>query len=74
MVDTGETNVDCVIAGIDREFNYEKLSTAQRLIRRGALFVATNRDATYPMENGVIPGSGAIVAAGASRPAAVRCQ
>lgn len=59
----GDSQVDCVIVGIDREFNYEKLSTAQRLIRRGALFVATNRDATYPIEDGVIPGSGAIVSA-----------
>ena len=49
------------MAGIDRSFTYEKLNTAQRLIRRGALFVATNRDATYPVEHGVIPGAGAIV-------------
>lgn len=60
---TEETNVDCVVAGIDREFNYEKLNVAQRLIRRGALFVATNRDATYPTEDGVIPGAGSIVSA-----------
>lgn len=60
---TEETNVDCVIAGIDREFNYEKLRIAQRLIQRGALFIATNRDATYPIENGVIPGAGAVIAA-----------
>lgn len=60
---TEETNVDCVVAGIDREFNYEKLNIAQRLIRRGALFVATNRDATYPTEDGVIPGAGSIVSA-----------
>lgn len=58
-----DTNVDCVVAGIDRSFTYDKLNTAQRLIRRGALFVATNRDATYPVEHGVIPGAGAIVAA-----------
>lgn len=57
-----DTNVDCVVAGIDRSFTYDKLNTAQRLIRRGALFVATNRDATYPVEHGVIPGAGSIVA------------
>lgn len=60
---TEDTNVDCVIAGIDREFSYAKLDHAQRLIRRGALFVATNRDSTYPVEDGVIPGAGAIVSA-----------
>jgi 4-nitrophenyl phosphatase len=57
------THVDCVVAGIDRSFTYEKLNTAQRLIRSGALFVATNRDATYPVEHGVIPGAGSIVSA-----------
>jgi 4-nitrophenyl phosphatase len=60
---TDSTNVDCVVVGIDREFNYAKLDIAQRLIRRGALFVATNRDATYPVESGVIPGAGSIVSA-----------
>jgi 4-nitrophenyl phosphatase len=57
-----DTKVDCVVAGIDRSFTYDKLNTAQRLIRSGALFVATNRDATYPVEHGVIPGAGSIVA------------
>ena len=60
---TEDTNVDCVVAGIDREFSYEKLRVAQRLIHRGALFIATNRDATYPVEDGVIPGAGAIISA-----------
>lgn len=59
----GDTNVDCVIVGIDREFSYEKMNTAQRLIRQGALFVATNRDSTYPVENGIVPGAGSVVAA-----------
>lgn len=59
----GDTNVDCVVVGADRKFTYEKMNTAQRLIRQGALFVATNRDATYPIESGIIPGAGAVVAA-----------
>jgi 4-nitrophenyl phosphatase len=58
-----DTKVDCVVAGIDRSFTYDKLNTAQRLIRSGALFVATNRDSTYPVEHGVVPGAGSIVAA-----------
>lgn len=60
---TDSSNVDCVVVGIDREFTYAKLDVAQRLIRRGALFVATNRDATYPVESGVAPGAGSIVSA-----------
>ena len=56
-------SVDCVVVGIDREFNYKKLHHAQRLIQNGALFIATNRDGTYPVEDGVRPGAGSIVAA-----------
>lgn len=53
---------DCVVAGIDRDFNYEKMRLAQRQILRGARFIATNRDSTFPTEDGVVPGSGSIIA------------
>lgn len=56
-------SVDCVVAGIDRSFNYEKLKRAQGWILRGAQFIATNRDATFPIEGGVTPGAGSIVGA-----------
>ncbi len=57
-------NVDAVIAGICRSFSYSLLSQAMRRIREGARFIATNTDATYPVENGLLePGAGAIVAA-----------
>lgn len=55
--------VEVVVAGIDRSFNYEKLKLAQAFILRGAKFIATNRDATFPVEGGVVPGAGSIVAA-----------
>lgn len=61
--DLNVESVDVVVAGIDRSFTYEKLKTAQRLILKGAKFLATNRDATFPVEGGVVPGSGSIVAA-----------
>jgi phosphoglycolate/pyridoxal phosphate phosphatase family enzyme len=52
-----------VVAGLDRQLTYAKLLRAHCEIRRnGAAFVATNRDATYPQEDGEIPGGGAIVA------------
>jgi 4-nitrophenyl phosphatase len=54
---------DVVVVGIDRTFTYEKLRIAQQLILGGAKFIATNRDATYPVEGGVIPGAGSIVTA-----------
>lgn len=53
---------DAVVVGIDRFFSYEKLRLAQKLLLRGALFIATNSDWTFPTEDGVIPGAGSIVA------------
>lgn len=54
---------DFVVAGLDRKLTYAKLRRAFKEIHdRGAQFVATNRDATYPMETGEIPGGGAIIA------------
>jgi phosphoglycolate/pyridoxal phosphate phosphatase family enzyme len=56
--------VDVVVAGICRAFTYRLMSDAMRQIRLGAKFLATNRDATYPLEGGrVEPGAGSIVAA-----------
>ena len=48
---------------MDRKFTYRKLHEAQQAILNGARFIATNRDATYPVEGNVIPGGGSIVAA-----------
>lgn len=55
--------IDAVVAGLDFTFTYDKLKIANRAIRGGAAFVATNTDATLPAETGVLPGSGSIVAA-----------
>jgi 4-nitrophenyl phosphatase len=54
---------DVVVASFDRGFSYAKLRTAATLILRGARFVATNADRGLPTEDGMIPGSGAVVAA-----------
>lgn len=57
------TQIDYVVAGIDRAFTYAKLRYAHAAITRGrAEFIATNRDATFPVEEGAIPGAGSIVA------------
>ncbi len=52
-----------VVVGMDRAFTFGSLAAAQKAIMDGALFVATNRDATFPTPDGLVPGSGAIVAA-----------
>lgn len=55
---------DAVIAGICRNFSYELLNEGLQHLLQGAEFVATNTDATYPLEKGAVqPGAGAMVAA-----------
>ncbi len=57
-------SIDYVVIGIDRQFTYDKLRFAHAAITRGhAQFIATNRDSTFPMEVGEIPGGGSLVAA-----------
>jgi len=64
VVDDGDATVDWVLAGLDRAFDYNKLTTATRAILAGARFVATNADALLPVEGGnVLPGAGSMVAA-----------
>jgi 4-nitrophenyl phosphatase len=64
LADDGDSSVEWVIAGLDRDFDYAKLTCATRAILAGARFVATNADALLPVEGGqVIPGAGSIVAA-----------
>jgi phosphoglycolate/pyridoxal phosphate phosphatase family enzyme len=59
----GKRPIGFVVVGMDRKFTYGKLHEAQQAIRAGAQFIATNRDATYPVEGNVIPGGGSVVAA-----------
>jgi len=54
---------DALVVGIDYRLSYERLSTAAEAIRRGALFVATNRDPVYPIADGFKAGAGSLVAA-----------
>jgi HAD superfamily hydrolase (TIGR01450 family) len=63
-VPVGDDAPDAVVVGISRGFNYDLLERAATFIRQGSVFIATNLDATYPLEKGRLqPGSGAIVAA-----------
>lgn len=54
---------DVVVTGMDRELTYAKLADALRALGRGARYVATNADATFPTPDGPTPGAGAIVGA-----------
>ncbi len=52
-----------VVVGLDRALTYEKLMQAALLIRSGTPFIATNPDRTLPVPQGLIPGTGSILAA-----------
>lgn len=52
-----------VLVGLDRSFDYKKLTDAVLAVRRGATFIAVNRDALLPVTGGVLPGTGTLVAA-----------
>jgi HAD superfamily hydrolase (TIGR01450 family) len=54
---------DVVVVGMTPDFHYDDIARANSAIRAGATFYATNDDATYPAENGLRPGAGALVAA-----------
>ena len=55
--------INCVLVGMDRNFTFAKLNLAYQAILRGANFLATNTDLTYPVERGTIPAAGSIVKA-----------
>jgi HAD superfamily hydrolase (TIGR01450 family) len=54
---------DVLAVGVDFDLTYERLSIAADAVRRGAMFVATNRDPIYPTSEGLNAGAGAMVAA-----------
>jgi 4-nitrophenyl phosphatase len=54
---------DYVVVGLDRGFDYQKLTTAIRAVLGGAQFIGPNPDTTLPMETGLCPGAGAFQAA-----------
>lgn len=58
---TQHQDAEAVVVGLDRELTYARLRDAAFAIQRGALFIATNTDASLPTEAGEIPGAGAIV-------------
>jgi phosphoglycolate/pyridoxal phosphate phosphatase family enzyme len=56
-------SVDAVVVGLDTDFTYGRMAVAAEAVRAGARFIATNRDPVYPLEHGLMPGAGSVVAA-----------
>ncbi|HEC34627.1 MAG TPA: HAD-IIA family hydrolase [Chloroflexi bacterium] len=59
----GEDGANYVVVGWDPTLTWRKLARATLLIRQGANFIGTNPDATFPTEEGLVPGNGAQLAA-----------
>jgi phosphoglycolate/pyridoxal phosphate phosphatase family enzyme len=55
-------SADIVLVGWDRDFDYPKMQRAADAVRDGAIFIASNADATFPASDGPLPGAGAILA------------
>lgn len=59
--DPGEA--DTVVVGFTHDLVWDDLRRATLALRRGARYVATNSDVTFPSPEGLVPGNGAVVAA-----------
>ena len=57
------TRAELVIVSGTEEVTYADIRVASLALRRGADFLATSRDPTYPMPDGPWPGTGALLAA-----------
>jgi HAD superfamily hydrolase (TIGR01450 family) len=57
------SRAEVVVVGGTEQLTYDDLRYAALAVRRGADFLATARDPTYPQPDGLWPGTGAILAA-----------
>ncbi len=51
-----------VVLGETRNYSFEAITTAIRLVERGAKFICTNPDVTGPSPDGVLPACGSVAA------------
>lgn len=64
VLDGEPPETEAVVVGFDRAADYAKLRTASILVQRGASLIATNADASLPLDDGTRwPGAGALLAA-----------
>jgi glycerol 3-phosphatase-2 len=60
---TDPTEARCVVVGMYWSVTYSDIAAAADAVRAGSRFLATNDDPTYPIEGGLLPGAGSLVAA-----------
>ena len=56
-------DVDAVIIGFHRHFDFTRLAASARALHHGARLISTNNDPTYPTPEGLLPGNGSLTAA-----------
>jgi NagD protein len=57
-----ENNPDYVVVGETRNYSFESITKAVRLVSTGSRFIATNPDPTGPSIDGPLPATGAVTA------------
>jgi NagD protein len=57
-----DSDPDYVVLGETRTYSFEAITTAIRLVEKGARFIATNPDATGPSPQGSLPATGSVAA------------
>lgn len=63
VVPRESAEAEAVLVGLDRTFDYQKMTCAADAVRAGALFITINRDPVLPMPGGFVPGCGSLAAA-----------
>lgn len=61
-ISMNDVNPDYVVVGETRNYNYDSILRAVRLVNAGAKLIGTNPDMTGPSEQGIIPACKAFVA------------
>ncbi|MEA4945503.1 MAG: HAD-IIA family hydrolase [Propionicimonas sp.] len=57
-----DVDPDFVVLGETRNYSFEAITKAIRLITEGARYICTNPDATGPSKDGILPATGAVAA------------
>ena len=57
-----DVDPDYVVVGESKSYTLESLTKATNLVRKGAKLIGTNSDVSGPIENGIAPACGALVA------------
>ena len=60
-IDMNDVDPQYVVCGETRNYNYESIIRAVRLVQKGARLIGTNPDLTGPDETGIIPACRALI-------------